>query len=82
MRISPQRGAAPFLNSKHPGIVVVGFCDGSVRTISENVDQGVYLRLLTSGLTQQRSSIIDEILDSDGADDLLASLIVKYHQNE
>jgi len=40
-------GAAPYLNSLHPGIIVVGLCDGSVRTLSDGIDQTVYSRLMT-----------------------------------
>ena len=50
-------GETPSLNSSHPGIVVVGYCDGSVRNLSENIDQGVYLRLMTPGGTRIRSAI-------------------------
>ena len=42
-----EEGTAPFLNSNHPGIVVVSFCDGSVKTLSETIDMQVYVRLLT-----------------------------------
>lgn len=51
------QGQAPFLTSAHPGIVVVGFVDGSVSTISENIDQSVYVRLLTPDGTRLRSGI-------------------------
>ena len=50
-------GNTPYLNSLHPGIVVVTLCDGSVRTISESIDQGVYLRLITPNGTRLRSTI-------------------------
>ena len=40
-------GAAPFPNSGHVGLVVASFADGVVRTLSENIDTGVYLRLVT-----------------------------------
>jgi len=48
-------GETPFLNSLHPGIVVVGFCDGAVRTLNDSMDEGVYLRLMTPNATRQRS---------------------------
>lgn len=35
------------LSSNHAGSLNVGMCDGSVRSISENIDQYVYSRLLT-----------------------------------
>jgi hypothetical protein len=48
-------GSAPFPNSKHIGIIVVSFCDGTVRPLDENMDQSVYVRLLTPGGAQVRS---------------------------
>ena len=38
---------APFPNSNHPGIVVVSMCDGSVKTLSENINKYVYTQLMT-----------------------------------
>ena len=38
---------APFANSLHPGLVVVGLCDGSSRTISSKINGTVYSKLLT-----------------------------------
>jgi prepilin-type N-terminal cleavage/methylation domain-containing protein len=49
-------GETPFLNSLHPGIVVVGFCDGAVRTLNESIDQGVYLRLMTPNSTRLKAT--------------------------
>ena len=40
-------GSAPFPNSRHVGIVVASFADGGVKTLSENIDTGVYIKLLT-----------------------------------
>ena len=48
-------GDTPYLSSLHPGIVVVGFCDGSVRTLSDSIDESVYLRLMTPGGTRLRT---------------------------
>jgi prepilin-type N-terminal cleavage/methylation domain-containing protein len=45
---------APHLNSRHPGIVVVSFCDGSAKTLSENIDQNVYTSLITPSGTELR----------------------------
>lgn len=45
---------APHLNSKHPGIVVVSFCDGSAKTLSENIDRDVYTSLITPSGTELR----------------------------
>jgi hypothetical protein len=50
-------GDTPSLNSLHPGVVVVTMCDGAVRTLSESIDQGVYLRLMTPDGTKQRSGM-------------------------
>ena len=45
-------GLSPFLNGKHPGIIVVGMADGSTRTISDQIDGTVYSKLITpSGST-------------------------------
>lgn len=46
---------APFLNSNHPGIVVISMCDGSARTISEDIDQKTYTQLITPGATRLRN---------------------------
>ena len=40
-------GFSPFANSQHPGLVVVGMCDGSTRTINTKVNGTVYAKLLT-----------------------------------
>lgn len=53
-------GARPFLNSNHPGIVVVSLCDGSARTLSEDIDQGVYVQLITPNATRLRAGIAAE----------------------
>jgi hypothetical protein len=54
-------GETPFLNSSHPGIVVVGFCDGSVRTLNDSMDEGVYLRLMTPNATRLRATLDAEL---------------------
>jgi len=48
-------GAAPTANSRHIGIVVASFCDGTAKTISENIDRGVYTRLITPGGARPRT---------------------------
>ena len=53
-------GSAPYLTSGHPGVVVVAFCDGAVRTLSESIDEGVYLRLMTPGGTRLRNGFTAE----------------------
>lgn len=44
-KVGPE--GTPFLSSNHPGVVVVTFCDGAARTISESIDRNVYAQLLT-----------------------------------
>jgi len=46
---------APFPNSSHPSIVVVAMCDGSAKTLSEDMDEYVYTQLMTPHGTRQRS---------------------------
>lgn len=48
-------GTAPYPNSRHIGIVVASFCDGTVRSLSENLDHGVYTRLMTPNGARLRS---------------------------
>jgi prepilin-type N-terminal cleavage/methylation domain-containing protein len=48
-------GGAPYPNSRHIGLVVASFCDGAVKTLSENVDRSVYIRLITPGGARPRS---------------------------
>jgi prepilin-type N-terminal cleavage/methylation domain-containing protein len=48
-------GSAPYPNSRHIGLVVASFCDGTVKTLSENMDRGVYVRLITPGGARPRS---------------------------
>ncbi|MEZ6127397.1 MAG: DUF1559 domain-containing protein [Planctomycetaceae bacterium] len=50
-------GQRPFLNSNHPGIVVVSMCDGSARTISEDIDKAVYTSLITPSATRLRANV-------------------------
>ncbi len=45
---------APFPSSNHPGIVTMSMCDGSARTVSENVDERVYTQLMTPDGTKLR----------------------------
>lgn len=46
----------PFPSSNHPGICCFSLCDGSAKTISDNIDRRVYLQLLTSGGSKPRFS--------------------------
>lgn len=43
------RGSYPVPSSLHPGMVIVAFCDTKVKPINDNMDQRVYLRLITPG---------------------------------
>lgn len=61
-------GRAPFPNSNHPGVGVVSWCDGSVRTISEDIDMQVYARLLTPSGTRLREIpgfVSEELMQGD-----------------
>lgn len=51
-------GHAPFPNSNHAGVVVVSFCDGSAKSISEEIDPGVYAKLITPAGTRLREKSI------------------------
>jgi prepilin-type processing-associated H-X9-DG protein len=42
------RGRWPTPSSNHPGGVNALMCDGSVRALSEQLDHGVYLRLIST----------------------------------
>ena len=46
---------APFLNSAHPSLVVVSMCDGSARTLQEDMDRNVYAALITPSGTRLRT---------------------------
>lgn len=46
---------APYLNSNHPGIVVVAFCDGSVKPISDSIDKRIYTHLITPDGSRRRA---------------------------
>jgi prepilin-type N-terminal cleavage/methylation domain-containing protein len=60
-RINKQKngpeGASPSPNSRHIGIVVASFCDGTVRTLDENIETSVYVRLITPGGARPRPSL-------------------------
>jgi prepilin-type N-terminal cleavage/methylation domain-containing protein len=40
-------GNAPFPNSRHIGIVVTSFADGTARTLNDSIDANIYTRLIT-----------------------------------
>jgi prepilin-type N-terminal cleavage/methylation domain-containing protein len=52
MKTGPE--GQPYPNSNHPGIVVVSFCDGGARTLSEDIDKRVYTKLMTPDATRLR----------------------------
>lgn len=58
-------GTSPYLNSNHPGIVVISMCDGSARTISENIDERVYLQLITPDGTRLRTIPQNQFLSEE-----------------
>jgi prepilin-type N-terminal cleavage/methylation domain-containing protein/prepilin-type processing-associated H-X9-DG protein len=43
------RGTRPYLSSGHPGSSNLMYCDGHGGSLSDSIDQSVYLRLLSSG---------------------------------
>jgi prepilin-type N-terminal cleavage/methylation domain-containing protein len=51
--IGTLRGKSPFPSSLHPGLVNVAFAAGNVRSLADNVDQTVYIRLVTPGGTKR-----------------------------
>ena len=48
-------GNAPTPNSRHIGLVVASFCDGTARTISDNIARDVYTRLITPSGARPRT---------------------------
>ncbi len=60
------QGTVASLNSGHVGIVVVAFVDGSVRTISEDLDRRTYVKLVTPDGTRLRAGFqVEEPLSGD-----------------
>ena len=51
---------APRPSSNHVGNVNTAFCDGTVRSLSENINQGVYERLISSGGYAFGQSTVDD----------------------
>jgi prepilin-type N-terminal cleavage/methylation domain-containing protein/prepilin-type processing-associated H-X9-DG protein len=47
VNLGTYRGHSPFPSSRHPGTFNVGFCGGNVKSVSESIDQTVYVRLVT-----------------------------------
>ena len=57
-------GAMPYPNSLHPGIIVIGLCDGSVRTVSESVDQRIYKSMITPDGARLRGAVAGFIAET------------------
>ena len=53
-KIGPE-ATSPYPNSNHPGVIVMAFCDGTVRPIAETIDINVYTRLVTPAGSKLRS---------------------------
>lgn len=53
-KVGPE-GTSPYPNSNHPGVIVMAFCDGTVRPIAETIDSNVYTRLVTPAGSKLRS---------------------------
>ena len=62
-RTAPE--GTPFPSSNHPDIVNFTFADGSVRTLNENINVSVYLRLMTASGTKSRAGREGEGILSD-----------------
>lgn len=60
-------GGRPYLNSNHPGIVVVSMCDGGARTLSEDINKTIYCQLMTPGATRLRNGLagVEDPLSGD-----------------
>ena len=66
--ISPRPEREPILSrpaSNHPGGVVVSFCDGHVRFISQDIDYDVYKQLMTPGGAGSGDAVNRKIDDAD-----------------
>lgn len=48
-------GSAPFPNSRHIGIVVTSFADGTAKTLNESIEGSVYAKLITPSGSRIRS---------------------------
>ena len=58
-------GAAPFPNSRHIGIIVASFCDGTVKVLDENISAEVYVRLITPAGSRPRSAALGAAFAED-----------------
>lgn len=48
-------GSAPYPNSRHVGIVVTSFADGTAKTLNDSIDGSVYVKLITPSGSRIRS---------------------------
>ena len=55
---SSSEGAMPRPSSRHPGIVNAVFCDGSLRTLSQNINDGIYASLITPAGSRYGQDIV------------------------
>lgn len=62
-------GTSPYPNSNHAGLVVMAFCDGTVRPIAETIDSNVYTRLITPSGSKLRSysNFLEEVPVSENS---------------
>lgn len=51
-------GSAPFPNSRHLGLCVFSFCDGSAKTLADDIDSSVYVRLITPSGARPRPNLV------------------------
>jgi hypothetical protein len=58
-------GGFPMAYSKHPGLIVVGMCDGSTRTISEDINGIVWAKLISASGQQMVSAFRHLPLNGD-----------------
>ena len=62
-RLLPE-GQSPFASSNHPGGVNVGFADGSVRLLSEDIDGAVYAALFSPASLPLDSTPLRQVIPS------------------
>lgn len=61
-------GGAAFPNGQHVGIIVAAFADGTVRTLAETIDAGVYTRLVTPSGARKRPAITNFVPENPLSD--------------
>ena len=54
------RGKYPVPSSLHPGTIIVAFSDTKVKPINDNINQQVYVRLITSGGARHGQAAVSE----------------------